>query len=438
MGEIVQVNCAAGSIRGMTAQGISQFHSIRHLSYETFGASHLAAPAQIDATHPDPGAVALSITIPAGTRPGADLPVLVYIHGGSYEYGSHEEPRSRGDVFARDGIITVTLGYRLGMPGFVRFHDDEANRYRGIEDCLNGLQWVQRNIEEFGGDPTNVTLAGQSAGAGIALWLARRDHFRGEFRRVMAMSPAFPRQTFNQRKSSLRMALGLPITRRALSEAPPADLVHGYRRFAKRHFTDMALGPALFEGSELSEIPFLLTTNREEFYHHPLGKQLDRRGKNWSAAGVRLLGRSMGVHSISDYLAGAREQDPDWLACQLIGDSTNRRWVARAAEQAPGPVWLREYAGNHAAPALHSADIPLFFHTLGTDGYQNPEDPRARELADLVHGDAVTFIRGVLPGWETYQPVTGGRVAQRIDINDPARGGQLVRDPLALVRATFT
>ncbi|QGU07937.1 Carboxylesterase [Corynebacterium occultum] len=435
MGEVVKLNCEAGSILGVAEQEVTHFRSIRHLQYRIFGDSELSPAARIDALDADPGAVALSVTVPTGTPPGADLPVLVYIHGGRYETGSHEDPRTQGDAFARAGVVTVTLGYRLGLPGFIRFHDDVVDHYRGVDDVLHGLKWVQRNIEEFGGDPTNVTLAGQSAGAGIALWLTRRDHFRGEFRRVMAMSPAFPRQTFEQRKGSLRAALGKPIIRSTLSETSPAVLSRGYRRFRNRHITDMALGPALFEGAELSDIPILLSTTREEFHHHQVGRRVDAAGPLAAITGVRTMGKMMGLASPGDYLKQAKEQIPaEVLARQFLSDSLIRRWVARAAEDAPGPVWLREYAGTAQDPALHSRDVPLLFHNLGEG--PRAADPRVREVAQLLHLDALRFIRGELPGWSAYSPAQG-RVAQRLNISEPGAGFELVSDPLEMVRSTF-
>lgn len=435
MGEVVKLNCEAGTILGMATGETTHFRSIRHLSHPLFGDSELNPPAHIDAREADPGAVALSVTVPTGTPAGADLPVLVYLHGGRYETGSHEEAHTQGAAFARAGIITVTLGYRLGLPGFIRFHDDEPNRYRGVDDALNGLKWVQRNIEAFGGDPTNVTLAGQSAGAGIALWLARRDHFRGEFRRVLALSPAFPRQTFEQRKGSLRAALGRPVLRTTLSETSPAVLARGYRRFRTRHLTDMALGPAIFDGRELSDIPILLSTTREEFHHHPMGRRLDRAGVLAATTGIRTLGTMMGLDRPGDYLRLAREQVPaETLARQFLGDSLIRRWVARAVEDAPGEIWLREYAGTPAHPAGHSQDLPLLFHNL--DSRRQVADPRTRAAAGLLHRGAVDFIHGHRPDWAPYSP-TGGRAAQRLDITDPAAGWQLVSDPLELPRSTF-
>lgn len=436
MGEHVKVHCPAGEITGVTVDGVSYFRSIPHLSFAPFANSRLADPARIDARVPRPSEVALTVTAPAGTRPDTDLPVLVYIHGGAYETGSHEDPRTQGSGFARAGVITVTLGYRLGMAGFVRFHDDEPNHYRGIDDCLLGLEWIQRNIESFGGDPTNVTLAGQSAGAGIALWLTRRDHFRGGFRRVLAMSPAVPRQTFAQRKGSLRTALAKPVTRAALSELSPAARDRGFKRFKTRHATDMALGPAPFDGAELSDIPILATETREEFYNHPLGLRLDR--SSMSIAGARVLGRTMGLKAVGNYLAAAREHDPTGVARQLIGDSLIRRWVSHLGETAPGPVWLAELAGSPKRPALHAGDISLVFDTLSAEAYFHDQaDPTARDLSDLIHGEAVAFIRGQLPEWPEYHAAEGKRVALQISQSDAAAGPKLIDDPLHLVRESF-
>lgn len=436
MGEHVHVSCPAGEITGNEVDGVRYFHSIPHLEFATFSPAGLAAPTRIDARTPRPETVALTVTAPAGAAPGDDLPVLAYIHGGAYETGSHEEPRTEAGAFARDGVITVTLGYRRGPAGFIRFHDDEPDRYRGVDDCLLGLQWIQRNIESFGGDPTNVTLAGQSAGAGISLWLTRRDHYRGEFRRVLAISPAFPRQTFEDRKGSLRNALTKPVTRATLSGMRPSALHRGYRRFKARHATDMALGPAPFDATQLSEMPVLVTETREEFYDHPLGTRLDRAG--FSDLGARLLGRTMGVTAVRAYLARARENDPSGVARQLIGDSLIRRWASKTAEQAPGPVWLSELAGTPDRPALHCCDLPLVFDNLAHGSYyHDPADPQAQRLADLIHGEVLEYAHGRMPAWPRYRAGEGGRQARLLRLNDVAAGPSVIADPLAVVRASF-
>ena len=210
--ERVTVTCPAGEITGLSDGETARFHSVPYSlipgPFEDARRIPRGQTPPVDATVRRPGAIALSITAPAGARELADLPVVVYIHGGRFEYGTHGDRRADGAPNARAGVVTVHVGYRVKLEGFARFHDDEPNHYRGIDDCQLGLEWVQRNIEAFGGDPTNVTLVGQSAGATAALWLARRDHYRGAFRRVLAMSPCFPRESFEKRKGSLRMVLG--------------------------------------------------------------------------------------------------------------------------------------------------------------------------------------------------------------------------------------
>ena len=99
----------------------------------------------------------------------AGLPVLVWIHGGGFFAGCSASPWYWGERFARDGVVLVSINYRLGIEGFLPVEDGGANR--GVLDWLAALEWVQHNIEAFGGDLSQVTVAGQSAG-GVAAALA--------------------------------------------------------------------------------------------------------------------------------------------------------------------------------------------------------------------------------------------------------------------------
>lgn len=235
---------------------VRRFYSIPYANFSgTFDDAELCtANGDVDASTPAPEAVALTIATPPDARDRDDLPVIVFIHGGSFETGSHDDPRHDATANVQAGCVQVNIGYRKKLPGFARFNNDAPGHYRGVHDCLLALEWIQRNIESFGGDPTNVTLAGQSAGANLVLWLCRPDHYRGGFRRAIVMSPASPRQPIEARTSTLRMAMQVPLTRRRLAELPQKKLDRGYQRFKYLHINDVALGPDLRELGELADV----------------------------------------------------------------------------------------------------------------------------------------------------------------------------------------
>ncbi|MBC3185111.1 carboxylesterase family protein [Corynebacterium sp. zg-331] len=424
----VTVRTPEGRFRGAAHPTHNEFSSINFCVIP--GPFHDSRPRRgsagelIDATVAHPEHVALSITTPPGASVGDDLPVIVYIHGGSYDSGTHEEEDSKGTAMAQAGVIMVRLGYRTGLPGFAHLSDDEDHHYRGVADCQWGLEWVQRCIEYFGGDPTNVTLMGQSAGAGIALWLTRRDHYRGAFRRLIAMSPAYPRGTFAQRKGTLRRLLSTPITRRHLTELAeknPEKLRRGYRRLRSRFFHDLALGPGPFAASELVNIPILITCTREECFHFvPFVSRLDRRGRGGIA--VRVMAKTMGLEiPASSYLQSAREIYPHREMSQLIGDSGIRRWVSDTAENAPAQCWVLQYEGTEDHPMLHCDDLPLVFR---------PQPSRR-----TIHRIMVDFARDTTPPWPRYRRSEGRTVA----IYDALSGSLYTQnDPLKPVRLAFT
>jgi len=89
-------------------------------------------------------------------------PVAVYIHGGAFREGNGALRMYDGTNFARDGIVLVTVNYRVGAEGFLLFEDGHANL--GFDDQIAALRWIQDNIADFGGDPDRVTIFGQSAG----------------------------------------------------------------------------------------------------------------------------------------------------------------------------------------------------------------------------------------------------------------------------------
>ncbi|MHB9033728.1 MAG: carboxylesterase/lipase family protein, partial [Anaerolineae bacterium] len=111
----------------------------------------------------------LNIWTPAGS-PAEGLPVMAWIHGGAFMQGYSYEMEFDGEAFCKQGVILVTIGYRLGALGFMA-HPELSRRgphgvsgNYGILDCIQALRWIKENISAFGGDPGNVTVFGQSAG----------------------------------------------------------------------------------------------------------------------------------------------------------------------------------------------------------------------------------------------------------------------------------
>ena len=130
------------------------------------------SPAALRRSRRPPRRIACSSTCGDLPRaaPGAKLPVMVWIHGGAFVFGSGSWPGSSGVQFARQGVILVTFNYRLGRLGFFAFpalsreHPEELKGNYAYMDQIAALTWVQRNIAAFGGDPNNVTIFGESAG----------------------------------------------------------------------------------------------------------------------------------------------------------------------------------------------------------------------------------------------------------------------------------
>jgi len=138
----------------------------------------------------------LNIWTPASAA--ADrLPVMVWIHGGGFQVGAGPEPRHDGEAFARKGIVLVTINYRLGIFGFfshpelTRESAHHASGNYGLLDQIAALQWVKANIAAFGGDPSNVTIFGESAGSFAVSALMASPLATGLFHRAIGESGAY-------------------------------------------------------------------------------------------------------------------------------------------------------------------------------------------------------------------------------------------------------
>ncbi|MEV4254552.1 carboxylesterase family protein, partial [Spirillospora sp. NPDC049652] len=138
------------------------------------------------AERPDPDTDWLTLNVSTPDPGTSGLPVLVWIHGGAYIAGTSGDPMYDPAALTGAGLVVVSINYRTGAEGFALLEGAPANR--GILDQVAALAWVRRNIAAFGGDPDQVTVAGQSAGAGSIAVLLAMEHARPLFRRAIAHS----------------------------------------------------------------------------------------------------------------------------------------------------------------------------------------------------------------------------------------------------------
>ncbi|GIE29257.1 carboxylic ester hydrolase [Actinoplanes italicus] len=157
---------------------------------------------------------------------GAGLPVMVWIYGGGYAFGSADRPEYDGGRLAKDGpVVVVTFNYRLGVEGFAWIDGTPANR--GLLDQVAALEWVRDNIAAFGGDPGRVTVFGESAGGGSVAALLAMPRAAGLFRRAIAQSvpsPFFSSDLAVDVGAAIAGELGARATVAELSEVEPALL----------------------------------------------------------------------------------------------------------------------------------------------------------------------------------------------------------------------
>src|SRR4051812_6753171 len=168
--------------------------------------------------------------------PAARRPVMVWVYGGAYKLGHAGMPGYDAQHIARDGdLVVVTLNYRVGIEGFARIEGAPANR--GLLDQVAALEWVRDNITAFGGDPAQVTVFGESAGAGSVAALLAMPAARGLFGRAVAQSVPgtyFSAELAQDIAVEIGKEAGLAPTAAALSAVDPPELPSAGERLSLR------------------------------------------------------------------------------------------------------------------------------------------------------------------------------------------------------------
>jgi para-nitrobenzyl esterase len=334
----------------------------------------------------------------------AGAPVLVWIHGGGNTEGTASQQFYDGSAFARDGVVVVSMNYRLGLLGFFAHPVLGAGPANfGLMDQIAALQWVKRNARAFGGDPDQVTVMGESAGGQDILALMASPTARGLFVRAIVESPGggwdrYPTLAEAQANGArLKAATGAEL--RAMT--PDALL---------KAVDEDAIGPIL-DGVVLKEgpiqalaaghmpaLPLLIGTNSDEgslLWPQATLTGLDKRITPEKAAGLaRLYG----------------ETDSHALAKLVFRDgyfASPVRWIA-GRWPAPAYVYRFDYVAEtlraRRPGASHGSEVPFVFATA--DFAHAPDDLK---VAALMHDCWTAFAKGgapscaQAPGWAPFK-----------------------------------
>lgn len=329
----------------------------------------------------------LDIWAPEGAR---DLPVLFWIHGGSLIWGAGSEPLYDGAALARRGAVVVSINYRLGVFGYLAHPQLSARSPEGVSgnygllDQIAALQWVQQNIAAVGGDPDNVTIAGESAGALSVLYLMAAPAARGLFAKAVAQSaymismPAL-KESRNGHESAesagTRLATALGADDIAVLQAMDArDLAEAALRqgFAPSGTIDGHILPDqlvnLFERGQQARVPLVVGFNSGEVRSLPFllpklpataqAYEADIRAR-YADLAERFLSLYPSSDRVESALASVRDALYGWTALKL----------AATQRIAGAPAFV--YCFDHTYPAataaglhgFHGGELPYLFGT---------------------------------------------------------------------------
>lgn len=404
----------------------------------------------------------LNVWAPESANAEANLPVVLWIYGGGLSIGSASMANYSGENLAKKGVVYVSAGYRVGAFGFMAHPEltaqspHRASGNYGYLDQVAALQWIQRNIRQFGGDPGRVTIMGQSAGAGSVFSLQASPLARGLFHRAIGMSGgglrvgSDPVAQTEAEKSGLELQHALKVSSLADLRNVPADRIlaaqaefqlggtAGTVRFRPNldaHF--MPRTPReVFANGDQSDVPLLIGFTRDESSNE---LRTARSADEFRAAARKYFGDRSPEFL---HLYPVRE-DLSTLGAQAARDggmaTSIRSWALGQLTRGKAPVYIYMYAHPHSyapgarfadlnpetAGAYHSSEIPFFL--LTQDVYNRIRETRAwteydRMLAGRMSDAIVAFAATGSPDTKDLRlPRFDARREQLTEFGNPVR-----------------
>jgi len=376
----------------------------------------------------------------AAHRSGERRPVMVWIHGGGFEFGAAADPSTDGARLAQRGVVLVNCNYRVGVLGFLAHpeldREGPSGNY-GLQDQLAALRWVKANIARFGGDPNNVTVFGESAGAHAIGILMASPLARGLFHKAIGESGAFwdsehgSLSTFDEAHArGVAFATGMGTPSLAALRALPADQLNaaatwnftkdpGTTAFSPhidRYVVPEAPAARYLRGEQLP-IPLLAGWNAVEQWPFRARALPHQTAQDFRHAAARLFGADRLTEVLTLYPAENDAQAKE-SAEALIGDLTisEQTWEWLELQRRTGRASVYGYTFTYTSPyvpiASHLVDVPFVFGTLTPQvlvGGTAPPADADRALSDTIISYWVNFAtRGDpnavgLPHWPPYE-----------------------------------
>lgn len=398
----------------------------------------------------------LNVWVPTGAR---KLPVMVWIHGGALVGGSSSEPMYDGVKIAQQGVVVVSINYRLGLLGFLAHpalsaeSSEHLSGNYGLLDQIEALRWVRDNIAAFGGDPGQVTIAGESAGGLSIIALIASPSARGLFARAIVQSGYMPSY-----RALHEDTLGLPSAEAAgaamaagagasnAAELRTVDLVALFQAGLKTGWQPEPVIDGVLLERQLAEtfargeqvrVPVLAGFNEGEIRSLPflmpkapdtqLAYEADVRSR-FGPRAAAFLAVYPGVDPKADVMASVRDGLYGWAAQYLV------RQQAAVGQ----PAYL--YYFRHSTPAerardlaaFHASELPYVFGQVGESAVLGPNWPRPpltsaeSQLSEAMMSYWVSFIRNGVPKASGNPPWPRYTARQRgyLDIDDRPIAGR--------------
>lgn len=461
------VEVEGGTLRGAVRDGVVSFKGVPYAAQpvgalrwrppqpapawsgerdaRAFGASCLQPPRGRDSVYlsemppTSEDCLTLNVWAPVGAE---NAPVMVWVHGGALLTGAGGEPMYDGAVYARRGIVFVSINYRLGLLGFLAHPALSAESEEGVSgnygllDQVAALRWVRQNIAAFGGDPDRVTIAGESAGALSILALMTSPRAEGLFHRAIVQSgymPSFPELRAAAREQRSAEAAGLILAEAAGADGAAAlRAADPVRLFEAGLSTGWTPEPTIdgvvlprqlaeaFARGEQARVPVLAGYNEGEirsllFFMPPVPESAEAYDasvrERFGAAAQRYLSIYSGRDPYADVMASMRDGFYGWAA----------QYAVRAQARLGLPAYL--YYFRHATPAQrarnlaahHASELTYMFArvdspALGPNWPRPPQTESEARLAEAMVEYWASFVRTGEPqapgeqSWPRYAP----------------------------------